>query len=87
MAIPIRPSLPLPAPARPAGPADAARAAQRAFFSQALNGAQAPDPVAEIAQAAPIQRQVEARRVERIAIPAQEPERPLRPGSLLDIKI
>ena len=69
------------------GPADAARAAQRAFFSQALNAAQAQTPMAEIAQPAPVARQAAAVEVNKINIPDQEPERPVRPGSLLDIRV
>jgi hypothetical protein len=87
VAAPIRPQLPLAQPTRPAAATDAARTAQRAFFSQALNAAQAPDPIAEAAPVAPVQRQAEARRPERVDLPDQAPERPLRPGSLLDIKI
>jgi hypothetical protein len=95
VASPIRPQLPLAPPTRPTGPADGARAAQRAFFAQALNSAQTPAqtpaqnpaPIAEAAAVAQVQRRAEAPRVERVAIPDQQPERPLRPGSLLDIKI
>lgn len=91
MANSIRPNLPLPIPARtnaPAGGAsEAARAAQRAFFSQALNAAQAPEPIAPTAAVTPVVRQAAAPAVEKAIIPDQPPERPLRPGSLLDIKI
>lgn len=85
MATPIRPSLTqFPAP-RPAGTAaDAARAAQRAFFSQAMNAAQAEAEVAPTAAVAPVQRRAAA---ERIDIPAEQPERAVRPGSYLDIKV
>ncbi len=69
------------------GPADAARAAQRAFFSQALNAAQAQGALAETARTAPIGRQAAPVEVNRINIPDQEPERPVRPGSLLDIRV
>ena len=78
-------------PTRPPGaasaPDDAARAAQRAFFSQALNAAQAQAPLTEVARAAPIARQAAPVEVNKVNIPDQEPERPLRPGSLLDIRI
>lgn len=78
-------------PTRPQGgasaPADAARAAQRAFFSQALNAAQAQTPLADIGRAAPVARQAAPAEVNKVNIPDQEPERPLRPGSLLDIRI
>lgn len=69
------------------GPVDAARAAQRAFFSQALNAAQAQAPLAEVSRAAPVVRQAAPAEVNKVNIPDQEPERPLRPGSLLDIRI
>ena len=69
------------------GPAEAARAAQRAFFSQALNAAQAQGSLAEAARAAPIARQTAPIEVNKINIPDQEPARPMRPGSLLDIRI
>lgn len=69
------------------GPTDAARAAQRAFFSQALNAAQAQTPLADVARAAPVARQAAPVDVTKVSIPDQEPERPLRPGSLLDIRI
>lgn len=78
-------------PTRPQGaasaPADAARAAQRAFFSQALNAAQAQGSLAETARPAPIARQAAPIEVNKINIPDQEPERPVRPGSLLDIRV
>lgn len=85
MATPIRPS-PLPImPTRPQGSAgEPARAAQRAFFSQALNGVQAEAPLAEAAPVAPVQRQAAP---ERVDIPAGQPAPMMRPGSYLDIKI
>ena len=85
MTTPIRPNLSPFVPTRPQGPAgDPARAAQRAFFSQALNGVQGEAPVAEAAPVAPVQRQAAP---ERIEIPAEQPTRALRPGSYLDIKV
>lgn len=90
MANTIRPSLPLAVPARTPGPgtaSEAARAAQRAFFSQALNAAQAQEPIAQAAPTAPVMRQSAPEILGKVAIPDQQPERPLRPGSLLDIKI
>jgi len=81
MAAPIRPFVPPKLPLRPEGPSEAARAAQRAFFSQALGQAQG---IAQPAEAAP------ARAVSQptAALDAAAPvERLLRPGSLLDIKV
>lgn len=78
---PVRPQGPS------SGPADAARAAQRAFFSQALNAAQAQAPLAEVGRAAPVARQAAAVEVNKVNIPDREPERPLRPGTLLDIRV
>ena len=81
---PIRPQMP--PVARPADPAaDAAKlAAQRAFFQQALGKAQpvqAAAPVAPAVAAAPAS-------VQRMVDPSQPaPQRILRPGSLLDIRI
>ena len=76
-------------PARPSAPgaaSEAARAAQRAFFSQALNGVQAPAPTApSIPPTTPAVRQ--SAPAVRIAIPDEPPQRPLRPGSLVDIKV
>ena len=85
MTTPIRPS-PLPlTPSRPqAAPGEAARAAQRAFFSQALNGVQSQAPAAESTPAPPVQRQAVP---ERIELPAEPPTRAMRPGSYLDIKV
>lgn len=72
----IRPYAPLAAPvpsARATVPAAAAREAQRAFFQAALGGS-APMPATT-----PVARSV--------TTPVEEPARPLRPGSLLDIRI
>ena len=81
MASPIGSSFsPLP-PARPQ-PADA-RAAQRAFFSQALAAAQAAPPAA----AAPAPLRAQAAQPLQAAVAAPPPDRPMRPGSLLDIKV
>lgn len=91
MTSPIRPSMTPTTPVRPLGgtptAADAARAAQRAFFSQALNAAQAQAPLTETSRTAPLARPATAE-VNRVrTLPDQEPERPLRPGSLLDIRV
>ena len=74
--LPIRssPQLPAAAPARPE-----TRAAQRAFFQAAVNG------TAASAAAEPVRSVETARRVPRDGDP--RPDRLLRPGSLLDIKV
>jgi hypothetical protein len=87
MAAPIRsgPTLPTPAPAA-GGASPGARAAQRAFFEAALGrattapAAAAPQPQIQTPAAAP------ARAVQPTAEP-QQPQRLLRPGSLVDIKV
>lgn len=89
MASPIRPftppfTPPPPQAARSGAPGEAARAAQRAFFSQAMNGVQAQAPLAEAAPTAPMRRQAAP---ERISLPAEAPDRPVRPGTYLDIKV
>lgn len=89
MADPIRPNLtPFP-PQRPqAAAGDAARAAQRAFFAQALNGVQAQATGAiEAAPAPSAEPARQATYVERINIPEEAPQRPTRPGTYLDIKV
>jgi hypothetical protein len=83
----IRPNLPPPAPAAAPKPANAARlAAQKAFFQIAANApAQGAAPVQASATAAvprasaPVTRSTEP--------PAETPAKPLRPGSLLDIRV
>lgn len=67
-------------PQLPAQRSDAARAAQRAFFQAALQGVQptAPTPAPTAKPAAPIQT---------VAPTLAEPQRYLRPGSRLDIKV
>lgn len=82
---PIRPNaLPPPPAANPSGEA-ARTAAQRAFFDAALGRAGATAPAAQTASAftpAPVQRP------QRLPDPAAEaPVKPLRPGSLLDIRV
>jgi len=88
VADPIRTSLPhLPQPRAQSAAGDAAKAAQRAFFAQALNGVRGQAP-AEVPSAPA--RNEPARRathVERINIPAEAPERTVRPGTYLDIKV
>ena len=79
---PIRPNLPSQLPG--AAPSNTAASARAAFF-QAMNGAAQATPVAP---AAPVQRMVSAA-VAPVQAPAQQPDpaRPLRPGSLLDIRV
>lgn len=69
----IRSDLPATAPASPI-PSVGARNAQAAFFRAAL---------AQVGSAAPA---TEAQRVTTVA-PSAATDRPLRPGSLLDIKV
>ncbi len=78
----IRPQLPQTATpsARPSAASDATRAAQRAFFQAALTGA-APAEAPHARPSAP------AVRVTPLQTDAPPPERVLRPGSLLDIKV
>jgi hypothetical protein len=83
---PIRPTgLPNTGPAQGTGRPDVARtAAQKAFFQAALGQTaqpMAPRPESVSAAAAP--------RAQRIPtnLPADPPERILRPGSLLDIRV
>jgi hypothetical protein len=86
---PIRPNLAPPVqPNAAPKPADTARiAAQKAFFDIAMGkAAPAAAPIqanaalaVETRAAAPVQRMTQA--------PAEAPARPLRPGSLLDIRV
>lgn len=81
----ITPGLSAP-PAPSAARASGARAAQRAFFDAAL-GKTAP-----VSEVRPVQAAVRAAApavTGKIpsALPAEPPSRPLRPGSLLDIKV
>ena len=82
---PIRPNFPLPvAQPRPVRPET--RAAQRAFFEAAVNGAPAPAAGAgPAARAEPVRPVAAAART--APDPAAQPQRYLRPGSLLDIKV
>ena len=76
---PIRLNFPPPATtARPVRPE--ARAAQRAFFDAALTRAAAAAPRPEPVRAA-------AAAARTTAEPEAQPQRYLRPGSLLDIKV
>jgi hypothetical protein len=81
---PIRPNFPLPvAQPRPVRPE--ARAAQRAFFEAAINRAAAAAPAASTASAEPVRPAAAASRTTRED--TGQPQRYLRPGSLLDIKV
>ncbi len=83
MALPIRPDFPQ--PAQPIQRPDAARnAGQRAFFEAALGGQQQAAATQAIAN--PISRPHPMGRIPT-DLPAEPPERFLRPGSLLDIKV
>ena len=80
-----------PSPARPAAPArsETVLAAQRAFFEAALGQAQTPAAAARPVQAAtPI---AAAPPIARTAAPRLDPQNPperlLRPGSIIDIKV
>ena len=81
MADPIRPPV---WPNLPAAPqrTDAKTAAQRAFFQQALNGA----AVSTSSQEEP-RRQAPRQPDLRIEIPDGPPQKILRPGSIIDIKV
>lgn len=89
----IRPAAPglTGTPAAPARAANPSRtAAQRAFFQQALGQTQAPSATPAIAAAKPQpQSQSPALSVQRVVEQPVEgqPQRYLRPGSLLDIKV
>ena len=83
---PIRPNFPLPvAQPRPVRPE--ARAAQRAFFEAAVNRAAATAPSASAASADPVRPVAAASRATRDDTAQLQPQRYLRPGSLLDIKV
>ncbi len=76
----------LPPALQPARQGDAARAAQRAFFQAALNNTApvvAPHPVAAQPTPSPPAPRVTAAQ----ATAAGEPNRFMRPGSLLDIRV
>jgi hypothetical protein len=75
-------------------PSTEARAAQRAFFQQALGDTTpvaAPvraAPVAASAAAAPAARDIQPPVTRtRLAIPEEKPDRILRPGSFVDVKV
>jgi hypothetical protein len=79
---------PTPSAARRARGSAEAKAAQRAFFQQALGDA---TPVRAAPVAAPV-AQAQAAQPARAAnlvrpIPEEPPARPMRPGSFIDIKV
>lgn len=89
---PVRPS---PAPAFPptgqTRPSEATRSAQRAFFELAAGKAQAAAPAppritpAVLAPAAEVRPTVKVQEASKAA--AGAPARPMRPGSILDIRV
>jgi hypothetical protein len=78
-----------------ARPSTEARAAQRAFFQQALGDttpvaapARTAAVVASAAAAAPASRDIQpAVTRTRLAIPDEKPDRIMRPGSFVDLKV
>ena len=81
------PSLQALAPVQPAGRAEAVKAAQRAFFNAALVQAQAPSPTRSAVSVAPTPEPQTTRLNATVAPNAESPDRILRPGSLLDIRV
>jgi hypothetical protein len=85
---PYTPPVVSPAATPSARPSPDARAAQRAFFQQAV-GDQTPVRAAPVAerpvQMAAVQATVQRDRMR--PIPAEKPERILRPGSFVDVKV
>ncbi len=65
-------------------PASEARAAQRAFFQQALGD---QTPVRAAAPSDPRALEPQVTRVRTRPIPEEKPTRILRPGSFIDIKV
>ncbi len=91
----VRPPVwPTATPPAPGGAGNARSAAQRAFFEAALGKASAPQAQPQPAPAqAPVIRaetrpQPAAQRVQSSFVqPTEQPQKILRPGSLLDIKV
>lgn len=78
----IRPNMPSPLPA--GGPSNTAASARAAFF-QAMNGVA---PAGSVTPTAPVQKAPDtAAGPAHTATPRPDPARPLRPGSLLDIRV
>jgi hypothetical protein len=75
------------APAQPAARAEAVKAAQRAFFNSALVQAQAPAATRSAVAAAPAPQPQTTRLNATVVQDAAPPDRILRPGSLLDIRV
>lgn len=83
---PIRPAAPQPTPAVQPRSAEAARtAAQKAFFELAMGRAAAPAAVSAPTAQAPAPAAAAPQTV--AASPSAAPARPMRPGSLLDIRV
>lgn len=80
----IRPNLPPPAAPQSHGLDPARQAAQRAFFAAALGQAQAPAAAAATPRPAEPPPQAPSRTPDP---GAEAPQRILRPGSLLDIRV
>jgi hypothetical protein len=84
---PIRPGAPN-LPPQPSQAVDPAKlAAQRAFFQAALGKAGAPQASAAAAPIAAAQPTAAAQPVQRATAPAEAPQKVLRPGSLIDIRV
>ena len=82
MATPIRPNFPQAAPPIQGAQRPDAAAGQRAFFQAALG----QQPTHAAASAEPSARPPPAGRIPT-SLPAEPPEKILRPGSLLDIRV
>ena len=82
----IRPDLPSFAPSQTTAPGSAAREAQAAFFRAALGQGTATQ-TATATPAAPNAVVAQITPTSTRASSAPDPDRPLRPGSLLDIRI
>jgi len=80
---PIRPSILPPTPQSPQSQDSAKLAAQRAFFAAAMGQAQAPAQAAMAPPAAP----APSTAARAVAVQADPPQKVLRPGSLIDIRV
>jgi len=82
----IRPNLYPQTQQRPQNQDSAKLAQQRAFFNAAMGQAQAPAQAAAPA-AAPTASGAPAPTQRSASIPAEQPQKVLRPGSLIDIRV
>jgi hypothetical protein len=86
----VTPQQPASAPLRTRGTAEA-RAAQRAFFQQALGDATPVRAAPAAAQVAQTPAAQPARSTQTVGVmrpvPEEPPARPMRPGSFIDIKV